>query len=134
MLVTKYGNFNKYENSLVSVKISISSSLDYIFVDVMNLTEDRMTIEWENARISGTKIAFIDDLVYQLNMPRQDEVLTRHGITFKLVCKRYSTRLPIVDKKKLKKEGPQKFYFLLPLSVNSKTYDIDTTWIVEMIK
>lgn len=122
-----------YEKDSIKVDVYMGSN-DYLMVTIYNSTDQRVTVEWEGVKITGSHIAFLSDYIYQLNNPRPAEIITAHNVTFKSICKRYSTRVPIVDKKKLKKGEDDYFYLDIPMKVGEKINDISLKFYVKMIK
>ena len=117
------GGENHYKDSVIMVRM-IPMGYDKLHLFIMNLSDERVTIEWENARIDGSHIASPDDLVFEMNKARQDEVVIPGASSSKLVCKRYSTLVPIFDKKKMKKEGHDSVTIILPYRKGDDIIDL----------
>lgn len=133
-LISGNNEMELYKDSIVQFRLDMSFSLDFASLDLRNLTNHRIVVEWENMKINGSHIMFSDDIVLFKNRPKSDETLTSHAIIFKDLYKRSNSLRSIVDKSKLKKEGYQKLYFLVPIRSNGKVYDIETEWVVRKIK
>ena len=68
----------KFSDSKVDIEFSPVYGLDgYYFINVIvsNKTEKRIYIEWDNARINGSKAVFNDDRKLFLNNSKSDEVV-----------------------------------------------------------
>lgn len=117
------GGLDHYRDSAIAVRM-IPMGYDKLHFFIMNLSDERITIEWENARIDGSHVASPDDLVFQLNRARQDEVVTSGASCSKLVCKRYSTLVPIFDKKRMKKQGYDSVTIILPYRKGDDVIDL----------
>lgn len=117
------GGPKEFRDSVLVVRV-IPMGYDQIYVSTINLSDSRIEIEWENARVDGSHIASPNDYIFELNRPRQDEVILPGSISSKLICKRYSTLVPIIDKKKIKKEGKDGFTLMLPYRKEGKEIDL----------
>lgn len=121
--------YSEYCDSLLSFRLSVSSKLGRLYVYMFSKTDKRITIEWENVRLQGSKIAFSTDYQFEVNRPHDEETVLPQEFTHKCILKR--SGLPIVDKKKIKKQGYDIIYFRLPIRVGDEVYDISTEWKVE---
>ena len=117
------GGPKEYRDSVLSIRL-LPMGYDKVYVSIINSSGSRVEMEWENARIDGSHIASPDDYVFELNRARQDEVILPGSISSKLICKRYSTLVPIIDKKKVKKEGLDSFTLMLPYRKDGKEIDL----------
>lgn len=112
---------SEYKDSIVQIKMSMAVYYDVTLVIFSEINE-RITIEWENARINGANIAFFTDNEYERKRPKPDEVLTAKGVSVKTICKR--SFLDIVDKKKIKKGEAEYFSLILPLKIGTTYKDL----------
>ncbi len=68
----------KYEDEKVSFNFFPIHDYDgyyYIEVEITNKTDNRLYIEWENARINGSKVVFSEDRKLFMNNKKEDEVV-----------------------------------------------------------
>lgn len=86
--VTLISNHSGERQKAVELKCT-ASSYDETFLTIylLNCTNDRIYIEWENARCDGGKVVFGDDRRITMNNPKADEAVSslsmslRRGIT-----------------------------------------------------
>ena len=69
-------NSGIFEDENIKIHLSWSHfNSSFISIIIDNKTKDRVYIEWENARLNGSNLAFSNDRKILLNNPKQDEVV-----------------------------------------------------------
>lgn len=100
-----------------------------INVSVSNKTDDRIYIEWENARLDNARIAFGDDSRLSMMNPKADETITAKSksITRMLFAESWVFSDYVyypLDKDKIMKQGGMPVDLILPIRFNDgKTKD-----------
>ena len=95
---------------------------------VENKTDDRIYIEWENARIDGGKVVFGDDRFITKDNPKADEAVSSHSKSLSRDIT-YNTSgdylIPLFRVKELKKDiGTKRHMFLtIPIRYMDNTID-----------
>lgn len=93
----------------------------FLRVKVINKTDKRITIEWENARISGEQICFDTDNIYSYNNPKPDEVVHANSSAYKKIGERKSPdyRPFIFNEDLIKKHGESVRRLIIPIKLPS---------------
>ncbi len=93
----------------------------FLRVKVKNKTDKRITIEWENARISDEQICFDTDNVYSYNNPKPDEVVHANSSSYKKIGERKSPdyRNTIFSDDLIKKYGESVCQLIIPIRLAS---------------
>ena len=116
-----------YEDSIVKVIFSMSWNTNFLSITIENKTDDRVYIEWENARFNNAKLVFDDDTRESMKNEKADEVVIAHSNTKKLVTsKKYvldSSLKPITKKSIIKKNGYDSAQIILPMKYKDKNCD-----------
>lgn len=116
-----------YEDSIVKVNFSMSWGTSFLSIEVENKTDERVYIEWENARFNNAKLVFDDDSRLSMKNEKADEVVIAHSNTKKRVTsKKYvldSSLKPITKKSIIKKNGYDSAQIILPMKYKDKNCD-----------
>lgn len=120
------------KGKLISFKANASSSEAQWIKDfhIENGTDERVFIEWENARIKDSRIVFGDDSRLTMKNPKADEAVTSHGksISRDITGQYYvesSMVLPLLHFGGLKKELGKTFdvFILIPIKFSDNTVE-----------
>ncbi|MBR3496311.1 MAG: hypothetical protein IKH37_06235 [Prevotella sp.] len=97
---------------------------------VKNNTDERIFIEWENARVTNSRVIFGDDRRISMGNPKADEAVSAHGssISREITGETYigsNYVLPLFRPKKLKKNIGSKDYvfFMIPIRYGDNTVE-----------
>ena len=97
---------------------------------VNNNTDERIYIEWENARVINSRVIFGDDRRITMGNPKADEAISAHGSSISReitseVCIGDSFVLPLFRPKDLKKNIGSKDYvfFMIPIRYSDNTVE-----------
>lgn len=116
-----------YENDFAIIKLGLLWD-KFLIVEIENKTEDRLYIEWENARLDNNKIVFGDDTMLTMRNEKTDEVVIAHAKTKKRLTRRdyvfENMVKKLTTKSIIKKNGSDSATFVLPIKYNEKTYDL----------
>lgn len=113
---------SKIVNDREAIEFTVISGYDEYFASIYlkNNTNERIYIEWENARCNSGKIAFNDDRRITMNNPKQDESvasfsysLTRKVTSQSKVMDDYL--IPLYKKDDLIKGETKNVYLLIPI-------------------
>lgn len=93
----------------------------FLRVKVINKTDRRITIEWENAMISGEQICFDTDNIYSYNNPKPDEVVHANSSAYKKIGERKSLdyRSILFEDDFIKKHGESVCHLIIPVKFPS---------------
>ena len=93
----------------------------FLRVKVINKTDKRITIEWENARISDNQICFDSDNIYSYNNQKPDEVIHANSSSNKKISvrKRPDNRPFIFNEDLIKKHGESVRRLIIPIKFPS---------------
>ncbi len=137
-LVVDGTNTNVYNDSIVSISFSLSNDCSFLHVMIINNTNERIAIEWENAKIFGDQVCFDNDSRLTMGREKPDEVIMRGGYTSKnLLPKGYvlsSRVLPMFQTKPLKKGETRGTYVTIPVKYKGKAYDIEIQLTASAVK
>ena len=108
-----------------SARYCISNSFVEFF-KVYNNTNERIYIEWENARCNHGKVIFSDDRRINMNNAKQDEAISPHSFSLSrdITSKNYvmdDYLIPLFHKKDLKAGEVRKVYLLIPIRFSDGT-------------
>lgn len=121
-----------YEDSIA--KFEFYPKEYFVGVEVTNNMNERIYIEWENARLNGGKVVFDDDSRLLMNEKKEDEVVisneksVKRSITssYKILS---NTILPLYYKKDMKKDwkktgkGYSTTSIIIPIKYGNKIID-----------
>lgn len=124
-LVIDGTNESVYEDSLVKIEAEIWDDLEVLQLVIVNKSPTRMYIEWEGAKIYGSHVAFLTDTQADLNRQKHPEPVASGSVCVKMICKRYSSRMPIA------KGSGDHFYLTIPMKIGDVFHDVDIKYIVE---
>lgn len=142
-----YVKFDNIESEKPDELISIQDSLSFTFkpysdnfweTKIENNTNQRITIDWDNAIISSnnrsSKIIFSDDRRLFLGSPKQPEVILQNNYSSKrvdaLVNFNGSVDHPLYYLKELKRNGTCKVVIILPIIKNDTTKEYEFSFTV----
>lgn len=106
---------------------------DFISIYVKNNTNDRIYIEWENARCNSGRVVFDDDRRITMNNAKQDEAISAYGysLTKHITSQSYvldDYLLPLYKKDDLIKGLRKNVYLLMPIKFSDgKVIDYHVT-------
>lgn len=137
--VTLISNHSEERKKSVELKCS-ASSYDETFLTIylVNCTNDRIYIEWENARCDNGKVVFGDDRRITMNNPKADEAVSslsmslRRGVTSAdRIGSDYN--LPLFRIKLLKEGLSDNVTLKIPIrfmdgSVEEYTFNVKLSW------
>lgn len=116
---------NNDKAKLVSFKCSEPYDYDASFIrnfECNNETDERIFIEWENARIINSRVIFSDDRRINMDLPKADEAVSPHSnsilrdITGELFIKS-DVILDLYNIKKLKQQLGYKNYVFIKIPI-----------------
>ena len=111
-----------YEDSNVRIEFEYRYFEGYFLrVRVINKTDKRITIEWENARLLDNQICFDTDNIYSYNNPKPDEVVHANSSSTKKIGerKRPDNRPFIFNEDLIKKHGESVRRLIIPIKLLS---------------
>jgi len=124
-----------YENDSVRFEFSYSPYLEPYFlkVKIVNKTDSRITVEWENARILNHQVCFRSDNIYTFNNPKPNEVVYPNSSSVKDIGEREAIdyRHFIFKEDDIKKRGHSYNSVILPIIYSSGKvvdYKISLYW------
>lgn len=122
-----------YEDSVISMNVKVSSGRYFLLVEIENKTDERIYVEWENARIKDGKVIFGNDSPLTMSREKPDEAIAKGGKCKKEISSNHyyssstSGLLPIVYKKTIKKKGFQLVDINIPIKYKGESIDIPLT-------
>lgn len=118
-----YSELHAYENDSVSVVFNFSRY--FIEVEVFNKTDNRIYIEWENARLDDSKVVFDDDRPITMGLKKEEEVVAsrRSSESRKITKKSKFIGDTLYELINLKKYESIDFDVLLPIRFGDKSVD-----------
>lgn len=111
-----------YEDSNVRIEFEYRYFEGYFLrVRVINKTDKRITIEWENARLLDNQICFDTDNIYSYNNPKPDEVVHANSSSTKKIGERKSPyyRNFVFNDDLIKKNGNSLNHLIVPIKFAS---------------
>ena len=122
--------FDVYEDSIISLKAYVDYNTYFLNVIITNKADERIYIEWENARMENEKILFPDDAPLTMGNERPNEALAKGAICKKQITSKYyydsyNDRLKsIVNNKVIKKDGFQSISINIPIKYKDVSIDM----------
>lgn len=112
-----------YENDSIRFEFSYAVNLypDFLKVKIINKTESRVAVEWENVRLLDSPICFRSDNLNTFNLPKANEVIHSKSSSTKEIGERQepSERHEIFNLSTLKKRGHSYNELILPIAYPS---------------
>jgi len=89
----------------------------FLKVTVRNKTSERITIEWENARISDGNISFYTDNAFTYGNPKPEEVVHAGSVATKQIAEReyFTESTPLFFDSSIKSHGRSVCELILPV-------------------
>lgn len=93
----------------------------FLKVKIKNKTDERITVEWENARLLDAPICFKSDNMFSFNNPKPDEVIHAGSVSEKEIGERESPeyRFLIFKESSIKMYGKSTNEIILPIKYPS---------------
>lgn len=117
------GQTNKYEDD--TIKVSFFPHRNYLEIEIFNKTKERIYIEWENARIGNSAVAFGTDIKIKIDEPKANEVVypESYSIRTELFPKNNIDSKVWMDIDEIQKKGEKFCNIILPVIIGEKTKD-----------
>ncbi len=119
-----------YQDSCVKVTFEFEyiplNGVKYLMVDILNKTEDRIYIEWENVKINKSKINFLFDSKLKNDFKKEDEcIFDGESSGYRFLQKDLEISASNVESKDiyLRKNGDSQLQVRLPIRFDEKTKD-----------
>ena len=131
-------NSSTYRDSIVSISFSLYDNCSFLHVMISNNTNERIAVEWENAKIFGDQVCFDNDSRLTMGRAKQDEVIMKGDYISKNLLPKgnvLSSRvMPLFQTKPLKKGETRGTYVTIPVKYKGKTYDIEIQLTASAVK
>ena len=135
-MVYPYENVKRYESDSIVYQDDLIratfefeyllTGVDYLMLDVLNRTDDRIYIEWENVRLNKSKIRFVLDSKLKNDMKKEDEcILGGESSGYKFIDNDFTPSSQNAANKTLylRKRGDTELQLRLPIRYGDKTKD-----------
>lgn len=136
-MVYPYENVKRYESDSIVYNDDLIKAtfvfeylgmlgLNYLILDVLNKTDDRIYIEWENVRLNKSKIKFVLDSKHKNDLRKEDEcILGGESSGYKFIDNDFTPSQQNAVNKELylRKRGDTELQLRLPIRYGDKTKD-----------
>lgn len=136
-MVYPYENVKRYESDSIiyqddSIRVTFEfeyiplNGVKYLMIDILNRTDNRIYVEWENVRLNQTKFKFLFDSLHKDDLKKEDEcIFGGESSGYRFLEKDFNVTSSKVDNKEiyLRKRGDTELQVRLPIRFQDKTKD-----------
>lgn len=119
-----------YQDSIIRVTFEFEyiplNGVKYLMLDILNRTEERIYVEWDNVRLNKNKIKFVLDSSHKKDLKIEDEcIIGGESSGYRFIEKDFSVSSSKIEKGDiyLRKWGNTDFQVILPIKIGEKLKD-----------
>ena len=119
-----------FQDSIIRVAFEFEyiplNGVKYLMLDILNRTDERIYVEWENVRLNKNKIKFVLDSSHKKDLKIEDEcIIGGESSGYRFIEKDFSVTSSKVENGDiyLRKWGDTDFQVILPIKIGEKIRD-----------